>query len=216
MTRRGLALLRLSVLALALSSGGALVVVDPDAGQDASALAAQDVPSTTAAPQDGAVPTTAAPPSTAAPKKGQGGTTATTTTTTAAAAKVDSGKGDKTATTMPQMPTIDFSKMDAKSGELEFEVKVTPACGTKGTTMTAEVKLPPGSHLSLMVMYSDGSNKGEMFAGPAAPDGSFLYPWVIPADAPKGEGKVFVAAVDPATDKSGTNGAPFRVGGTKC
>lgn len=216
MTPRVLALLRVCVIALALSSGGALVVVDPESGGDGVAAVAAQADANTPAGGDAGGVTTTAPPPTSAPKARSATaskTPAPTVSVPSIPTKPQSGS-DKENKETPT--TVDFSKIDPKSGELQFEVRVTPTCGKKGSTLTAEVKVPPGSHLSLLVMYSDGSNKGEMYAGPAAPDGSFLYPWTIPATAPEGEGQVFVAAADPATDKSGTDGARFRVGGPGC
>lgn len=102
-----------------------------------------------------------------------------------------------------------------RRGNLALDLSIRPPCGRSGATMTATLKAVPGAWVSLIVSYADGQSYGTWYAGPTAPDGSLIYPWVIPPNAAEGRGHVFAAGHDPATQTSGTVAAVFHVAGSK-
>lgn len=110
-------------------------------------------------------------------------------------------------------PTFDLSRL--KQGNLELELVVEPACAKRGDAMTAKLKAVPGAYVSLIVSYADGQSFGTWYAGPTLPDGTLTYPWVVPPNAALGQGYAFASGADPATERSGTVAASFRIAGAK-
>lgn len=118
-----------------------------------------------------------------------------------------SAAGSATGVTVP-VPS-DLSAY--KTGEFALAVEVTPACVARGQEAVARVTAAPGASLSLAVMYPDGSNRANWHVGPAQPDGTLTFTWLVPLDVPLGDGMVMVAGHDSASGADGTNAASFRI-----
>lgn len=93
--------------------------------------------------------------------------------------------------------------------QMPLEVSIEPPCGSAGTAMRAEITTSPAAQLSVMVTYADGKNYGQWGFFRADPRGRFTYPWVVPAQAPPGEGNFLVAGTD--ARRGGRGIWPFRV-----
>jgi hypothetical protein len=102
-----------------------------------------------------------------------------------------------------------------RSGDLALRATVRPACVRPGERAVARVEAVPGSSVSLVVAFADGTSGGAMYAGPTDAAGAVDYPFVVPATAPVGDASLLSAGHDPATQTSGTVAAPFRVA-TRC
>lgn len=127
----------------------------------------------------------------------------------------DEGSADKGLNSSEMPLELDIDPSVLTKGDLQLALTVTPSCAVRGQSMAAKLLAVPGAYVSLIVAYSDGQNYGAMYAGPVAVDGSLTYPWVIPPTAAFGKGWVFATGHDPATEKSGSTGAAFRVGGAQ-
>ena len=128
------------------------------------------------------------------------------------------------APTLPSLPRSDTEKrpkvtvpvLDARKGNLPLDVRVSPNCVRRGGRATAIVQTVPGAHISLMVVYSDADNYGQMTVGPVMPDGTTTYTWVVPPNAAAGLAQVLVAGGEPE-GRGGTASAVFHVqGGKEC
>lgn len=108
---------------------------------------------------------------------------------------------------------IAFPPPEGTNPRLPFKLSVDPECGRVGDRMTARVRTLPGTHLSLAVVYADGQARRTWYAGPVDPKGELVFPWVVPPDAPPGNGKVMVAALGPDRKQATAATARFRVAG---
>lgn len=104
-----------------------------------------------------------------------------------------------------------FPSAEGNNPHLPFKLSISPKCGSVGDKMTASVKTLPGTHLSLAVVYADGYSRNTWYAGPVDPQGRLVFPWVVPRDAPPGNGRVMVAAVGPDRKQVTEATALFRV-----
>lgn len=94
---------------------------------------------------------------------------------------------------------------------LPVTVELSPACGTKGSAMTATIRTEPHSGLSMAVGYSDNQAHGTYGFGDTNDQGIFVWNWVISPEAPYGEAGLLVAASTADGKRGGSSNVEFVV-----
>lgn len=102
---------------------------------------------------------------------------------------------------------------DQAHGGLKFEVKLIPECVLQGAPMRAEISTTPGAAITLAVVYKDGQTYGQWGTFRADPDGRFIYPWTVPAVAPKGLARFLAGGDDQTLQESAAGYWNFTVAG---
>lgn len=202
MSRRAPTLAAVAVAALLLAACGPRFDLPDQATGQQAARAAGDATS-----EPARLATPAAPPT---PATGDATTAADPDATPAA----EPEPADAAPAPAPNPPEPDEPETrDDDEDAFPLDVVVEPACVAHGDPIAATIRTVAHAELSMIVAYADGQPHGQMGFADADADGIYVWRWMIPAQAPAGEGTVLVMSVSPDGERADTETAPFDVAG---
>lgn len=110
--------------------------------------------------------------------------------------------------------SLGFAPATGTNLRMTFKLSVDPECGSVGEAMAATVKTVPNAAVSLMVVFPDGESYGTHYVGRSNGDGSLRFRWVVPPQAPPGNGRVLATAGVEDGSEATTGSAIFRIAQT--